>query len=107
MNKMGSVYINDIPAGTLEYRNDEYVFTYDQQYFNNPAMPAIALSLPKNKIEHHSTTLFSFFYGLLAEGYEKTLQCTTLKIDENDNYARLLKTAARNTIGAVTIREVA
>jgi len=106
MSNKGVVYYNTIPAGILEYRHNDYVFTYDELYFNNPSMPAIALSLPKTTIEYHSPVLFPFFYGLLAEGYEKTLQCTALKIDEQDNFTRLLKTASKNTIGAVTIREV-
>lgn len=106
MSKRGLVYFNNVLAGTLEYRHPEYVFTYDDSYLNNPSLPSIALSLPKNKTVYHSPVLFPFFYGLLAEGYEKRLQCTALKIDENDNFTRLLKTASSNTIGAVTIREV-
>ena len=60
----------------------------------------------KSEKEFYSDILFPFFYGLLAEGEEKVLQCRTLKIDENDHFTRLLKTADENTIGAITVRGI-
>ena len=106
MNKKGLIYYNDIFAGTLEYRDNEYVFNYDMAYSNDRSLPPISLSLPKSKIEYRSSMLFPFFYGLLAEGNDKALQCAIFKIDENDHFTRLLKTAGTNTIGAITVREV-
>jgi HipA-like protein len=106
MSNKGLVYYNDVLAGTIEYRENEYVFTYDTSYLSNQSLPSIAISLPKKRSEYRSLVLFPFFYGLLAEGSEKALQCSALKIDENDHFTRLLKTAITNTIGAVTVREV-
>jgi serine/threonine-protein kinase HipA len=48
--------------------------------------------------------LFAFFQGLLAEGINKDIQCRLLKIDENDDFLRLLQTAGNDTIGAVTVK---
>lgn len=103
--KKGLVYCNDRFAGVLEYRIGEYVFSYDPAYLGDGSLPPISLSFPKMKGEFLSSTLFPFFFGLLAEGNEKTLQCAALKIDENDHFTRLLKTAGSSTIGAVTVRE--
>jgi HipA-like protein len=105
MNKKGQVFYNNILAGTLEYRNNEYFFTYDPVYANDRTKPPLSLSFPKSKIEYRSPVLFPFFYGLLAEGADKALQCAVLKIDENDHFSRLLKTAGENTIGAITVQE--
>jgi HipA-like protein len=105
MNKKGQVFFNDVLAGALEYRNQEYVFQYDPAYLGNGSLPPISLSFPKRKGEYRSAALFPFFYGLLAEGAEKSLQCAMLKIDENDHFMRLLKTAGTSTIGAITVRE--
>jgi HipA-like protein len=105
MSKAGLVYYNNILAGRMERRGKEYVFTYDAGYLADPALPSIALSFPKSLKEFHSPVLFPFFYGLLAEGANKKLQCTSLKIDERDHFTRLLKTAAQTTIGAITVRE--
>ena len=45
-----------------------------------------------------------FFYNMLSEGANKALQCTTLKIDENDAFGLLLATADNDTIGAITVK---
>jgi serine/threonine-protein kinase HipA len=102
----GQVYNNGILAGILQRENENYIFEYDQDYLSDPANPSICTSLSKSQRTHHSKTLFPFFYGLLAEGVDKELQCRTLRIDENDHFNRLLKTAGSDTIGAITVRGV-
>ena len=105
MNRAGLVYYNGIPAGELMQEDKEYVFTYDPGYLTDSSMPPVALCFPKSRKEYRSAVLFPFFYGLLAEGANKQLQCTLLKIDENDSFTRLLKTADEATIGAITVKE--
>jgi serine/threonine-protein kinase HipA len=101
-----NVYNNGKLAGTLEKRSpDDYRFRYTESYFADLGLPSISLTLPKTKIEHQSPILFPFFAGLLAEGINKEIQCRLLKIDENDDFTRLLKTACEDTIGAITIQE--
>lgn len=103
----GAVYYNGNLAGELrKLAPDDYRFTYEDGYFNNPAMPAISLTLPKTQKEYMSPLLFSFFAGILAEGLNKEIQCRVLRIDENDDFTRLLKTAGEDTIGAITVKEI-
>lgn len=103
----GSVYNNQQLAGFLEKKPDgAFVFTYDDQYLKDPDLPSISLTLPKSRRQFTSDRLFPFFYGLLAEGINKEIQCTVLKIDEDDAFTRLLRTAYQETIGAITIKEV-
>ncbi|MDJ1471852.1 HipA N-terminal domain-containing protein [Cytophagaceae bacterium DM2B3-1] len=107
MSIQAGVYINDQLAGILEKVSDRhYIFRYDLQYFNDPDCLSISLSLPKDKQEYNSTTLFPFFYGLLSEGINKQTQCRLLHIDENDHFGLLLRTAHTNTIGAITVKEI-
>jgi HipA-like protein len=101
----GLVYCNKVLAGILENRDGGFVFCYDEAYLRDSSLPPIALSFPKSKPFYRSDFLFPFFYGLLAEGADKALQCATLKVDENDHFMRLLKTAGETTIGAITVRE--
>lgn len=102
----GIVYVNAEEAGRIERSNDgEYLFRYMDSYFENPLLPAVSLTLPKTQQEYRSAALFPFFCGLLAEGLNKDIQCRLLKIDEADDFTRLLKTAAEDTIGAITVRE--
>ena len=103
----GGVYNNGVLAGILEKSaNDHYVFTYTDGYFINRDMPAISLSFPKIKKQYEANELFPFFYGMLAEGINKDIQCRLLKIDEEDDFTRLIKTSGEDTIGAITVKEL-
>lgn len=102
----GAVYYNAILAGYLIKRAPEdYVFTYDDAYMANDSLPPVSLTLPKGP-DYESPVLFPFFAGLLSEGINKRIQCRLLKIDEDDDFTRLLKTACDDTIGAITIKEI-
>jgi serine/threonine-protein kinase HipA len=101
----GYVYYNKRLAGILKKVEGIYIFMYDEQYINDKNTKSISLSLPKNKRQFRSKFLFPFFYGLLTEGVTKQIQCRKLKIDENDFFTRLLKTAGEDTIGCITIKE--
>ena len=101
----GIVYNNGITAGIIEKDvNGYYIFRYDAAYLNNNDTPPVSLTLPKTQQEYRSTLLFPFFYGLLSEGINKDIQCRLYKIDENDDFTRLLLTARYDTIGAITVK---
>lgn len=105
--RAATVYYNQIPAGTLAEENrHSYSFAYDEGYFKNLLLPAISLTLPKTQQEYLSEYLFPFFYNMLAEGVNRTLQSRQLKIDENDSFGFLLATAQFDTIGAITVKEI-
>lgn len=105
--RAAQVFYNHILAGVLtEADRDNYSFVYDDAYFNNPSLPAVSLTLPKSQKEYHSAFLFPFFYNMLAEGVNRTLQSRQLKIDENDGFGFLLATARYDTIGAITIKPI-
>ena len=107
MARSAIVYYNQVLAGHLSESDGEFHFRYADSYLADPAMPAIALAFPKARREFRSKNLFPFFCGLLSEGANMQLQCQLLKIDEEDLFTRLLKTANSETIGAITVREVA
>jgi len=104
--RKANAYYRDTPAGILSQDAEGYVFKYHPDYLRNPAMPAISLTLPKREPAFRSTVLFPFFFGLLAEGENKTLECRLLRIDENDHFTRLLRTCTTDTIGGITVREI-
>jgi serine/threonine-protein kinase HipA len=102
-----AIYNNGILAGHLEKKGpNDYRFVYATTYYANPFLPAISLTLPKTSQSYQSATLFSFFSGLLAEGINKDIQCKLLKIDERDDFTRLLRTADEDTIGGITVKEI-
>ena len=103
MGRTGKVYCGGKLAGRIEETPDGYRFAYEAAYLADPANRAISATLPKRLEPYASPALFAFFCGLLAEGRLKEVQCRALKLDENDHFGRLLKTAHSDTIGDVTV----
>ena len=99
------VLFNGQLAGVLRREGKQYSFRYAEAYLRTD-QPAVSLTLPRRVEAFVAPVLFSFFYGLLAEGVAKQIQCRELRIDENDHMLRLLRTAHTETIGAVTVREI-
>jgi len=105
--RQAEVYRNGILAGILTEENRKsYLFRYDDTYYIDANKPAISLTLPKTQREYHSKYLFPFFFNMLSEGANKELQCTQLKIDEEDNFGLLMATAQYDTTGAITVKPV-
>lgn len=105
--QQGRVMNNSILAGIISKQDDgRYTFEYDDLYFADKAQPAISLTLPKHKKKHTSNRLFPFFFNLLSEGYNRRMQSIYLKLDEEDHFSFLLKTAGRDTIGAIRVEEI-
>jgi HipA-like protein len=104
--RRANVYYRDIPAGILSQDSGRYVFEYLPDYLANRALPAISLTFPKRETAFQAPLLFPFFFGLLAEGENKSLQCRLLRIDEDDHFTRLLRTCTTETIGGITVREI-
>lgn len=105
MMRSVEVYRNNTIAGTLmETDSKEYVFEYKESYFHDGKLPAVSLTLPKNKKKYKSEYLFPFFFNMLSEGVNRKLQCRRFKIDEKDHFGLLMKTAQFDTIGAVHIK---
>lgn len=101
------IYCNGTLAGMLTEENrKQYVFRYDDNYFNNSNMPPVSLTLPKTQQEYRSSFLFPFFFNMLSEGANRKLQSTQLRIDEDDNFGLLAATAQYDTIGAITVKPI-
>jgi serine/threonine-protein kinase HipA len=105
--RSAEVYYNDELAGVItETTRNKYLFRYDDAWFINDRKPPVSLTMTKNRQEYESDSLFPVFFNLLSEGANKSLQCSLLKIDENDFFGLLMATARYDTIGAITIRPI-
>jgi len=102
-----NVFCRGILAGILSKDPLGYHFQYLPEYLeeSSTSHPPVSLSFPKREAAFESPVLFPFFFGLLAEGDDKAIQCRMLKIDEDDHYTRLLRTCGTETIGGVTVKE--
>ena len=97
------VKYNDLIAGTLSETKTGYKFVYDADYLIKGR--PVSLSLPLRQEPYESKELFSFFEGLLPEGWYLNIVSTTAKIDPHDAFGLLLATTS-NTIGAVTVHKL-
>ncbi|MBQ7707373.1 MAG: HipA N-terminal domain-containing protein [Lachnospiraceae bacterium] len=96
------IYIQKKYAGVLKETDEGYVFTYDKNYLNSvEAIPA-SITLPLREEEYKSTTLFSFFDGLIPEGWLLEVTIKNWKIDRNDRFGIMLVTC-KDSVGDVEV----
>ena len=99
------VYVQDIYAGVLKETDTGYLFQYDKEYLNNPEAAFVSLTLPKREEAYQSKTLFSFFDGLIPEGWFLEVVSRNWKINKQDRFG-ILMVACQDCIGDVSIRQV-
>ena len=101
--RRAKVKYKDQVAGYLSETATGYRFQYDPAYLRT-GQP-ISISLPLREEPYESRELFSFFRGLLPEGWYLAIVSATAKIDAQDAFGILLATTS-DTIGAVTVHKV-
>lgn len=101
-SRKARVYYKDRLAGYLSESENGYLFVYDSDYLKKGH--PISASFPLRKEPYESTDLFSFFRGLLPEGWYLDIVSAAAKVDLNDSFGLLLATTG-DTIGAVTVRQ--
>ena len=99
------IYIQNIYAGILKETDTGYSFQYDKVYLKNTETSAASLTMPIREEAYVSKTLFSFFDGLIHEGWLLNIVARNWKINMNDRFGILL-VACKDCIGNVSIREV-
>lgn len=98
------VYVRNIFAGTLAETDSGYSFSYDKDYLKSDNATAVSLTLPLSDKPYISRTLFSFFDGLIPEGWLLNVVSRNWKIDTKDRFGLLL-VACKDAIGNVSITE--
>jgi len=101
--RKAEVHFKDELAGFLSETENGYRFAYDKNFLGG-GQP-ISVSLPLRETPYESKELFSFFEGLLPEGWYLDIVSATAKVDEHDSFGILLATSA-NTIGAVSVHKI-
>ena len=102
--RKAQVFYNEDLAGYNSGTKDGYIFEYNKEFLKKN-MP-ISISLPLREEPYESKELFSFFRGLLPEGWYLDIVTATQKIDREDLFGLLLCTTNVDTIGAVTVRRM-
>ena len=89
----------------VENAEKDYEFTYDLEYLKLPDAAPISLTLPLQAEKFWHERLFSFFDGLIPEGWLLDIAEDTWKLDHRDRFGLLL-VCCKSCIGAVSIKEV-
>lgn len=101
--RKAQVFYNNELAGYLAETSEGYTFQYDFEFLKKNI--PISMSLPPREEPYESKELFSFFKGLLPEGWYLNIVSATQKVDSKDSFGVLIGTAGTDTIGAVTVRK--
>lgn len=98
------VYVRNTFAGVLSETDEGYSFSYTSEYLSRDNAGAVSLTLPLTEETYNSKTLFSFFDGLIPEGWLLDIVSRNWKIDQKDRFGLLL-VACKDSIGNVSIKE--
>ena len=102
--RKANVLMNGKVAGYLSETEDGYVFLYDANYLKEPKAEAVSLTLPLTDKPYTSNVMFSFFDGLIPEGWLLEVAEHNWKLDTRDRMGLLLA-CCKDCIGAVSIIE--
>ena len=102
--RKAQVYFKGYLAGYISETKAGYIFEYNKEFFKKNI--CISVSLPPREEPYEAKELFSFFRGLLPEGWYLDIVSATQKVDRNDLFGLLLCTTNVDTIGAVTVRRI-
>ena len=102
--RKGMVFVQNKFAGIISETDNGYRFVYNDGYLNDKSAVAVSITLPLEKKTFESKTLFSFFDGLIPEGWLLNIVSKNWKIDQRDRFGLLLA-SCRDSIGDVAVQE--
>ena len=100
--RKAEIKFNDLTAGWLVEDENGFHFMYEQSYLLNDKAAAISLTLPLREEVYTSPVLFSFFDGLIPEGWLLDIVEKNWKLDPRDRMGLLLH-CCKDCIGAVSV----
>jgi len=101
--RQAAIYYKDTEAGRLTETDEGlYVFQYLDSYVKAYAGQFITFTMPVTDIPYTDKRLFSFFEGLIPEGWLLDIASKNWKINTNDRMGLLLACCG-NCIGAVSV----
>ncbi|MGF1671552.1 MAG: HipA N-terminal domain-containing protein [Balneolaceae bacterium] len=101
--RKADIYVHETRAGILEETEAGYRFRYASGYLSKKNAEPVSLTLPLQEEPYESGVLFSFFDGLIPEGWLLNVVEETWKVNPRDRMGLLL-VSCRDTIGTVSVR---
>jgi len=104
--RKAAIYYKDLLAGFLTETDDgDYIFQYEEAYVIAYPRQFITFSMPVTTTTYKDRRLFSFFEGLIPEGWLLDIASKSWKINQNDRMGLLLA-CCQNCIGAVSVQAI-
>ena len=103
--RTAAVLLDKEQIGTLTENEEGYFFVYAANYLNNPEAFAISKTLPLQAAPFKSKILFSFFDGLIPEGWLLDIAEKNWKLKSSDRMGLLLA-CCKSCIGAISIEPI-
>lgn len=103
--RKGRVLCNGITAGYITEDETGYTFAYDKDYLAKEKPLPVSLTQPLREEPYHNNVMFSFFDGLIPEGWMLNIAERNWKINRRDRMGLLL-TCCRDCIGNVSVEPV-
>lgn len=103
--RQGNVFICGILAGTITEDETGYTFAYNPEYLSYEDASPVSLTLPLRKEPYYNNVLFSFFDGLIPEGWMLNIAERNWKINRHDRMALLLA-CCRDCIGNISVKPI-
>lgn len=101
--RKAKIYYKDDLAGHLTETNDgDYIFEYTADYVKKHPQQFLTFTMPVSIKPYKDNRLFSFFEGLIPEGWLLDIATKNWKLNPNDRMG-LLMTCCQNCIGAVSV----
>lgn len=100
--RQGKVFVEDYFAGIISETASGFTFVYDEAYLNSENALPVSITLPLRQEAYESKTLFSFFDGLIPEGWLLNIAERNWKVSRRDRMGLLL-TCCRDCIGNVSV----
>ena len=102
MRKAKIYYKEDFVGYLTETDDGEYVFAYEDDYVQNHENQFLTFTMPVRREPYKDKRLFSFFEGLIPEGWLLEIASKNWKLNPNDRMGLLLA-CCQNCIGAVSV----
>lgn len=103
--RQGKVYVESSYAGIISETPEGFTFVYDETYLSSLDALPVSITLPLQEETFKSKTLFSFFDGLIPEGWLLNIAERNWKVNRKDRMGLLLS-CCRDCIGNVSVEPI-
>lgn len=105
MRQAKVLYGSELAGILTETDEGQFIFQYDEGYVQKFPSLFLTFTMPVRKQPYQDKNLFSFFEGLIPEGWLLNIASRNFKLNPRDRMGLLLA-CCQNCIGAVSVMPI-